>query len=130
MRRRKAEFDQLDTRIVLVGLGTAAETESFKARFDVPFPMIPDPDKELFRIFGLPRASTQSLLSIGMLKRGFSAMSKGHHIGKPVGDVRQLPGVFVFDTNGVVRFQHYARTPDDHPSVDDLLKALHDVGAP
>jgi choline dehydrogenase-like flavoprotein len=50
------------------------------------------------------------LLSVGMAVKGLSAVARGHGIGIPRGDVRQLPGVFIMDTGSRIRFSH-ARFP-------------------
>ena len=104
MRRKEEQFQQLGARIVLVGLGTVEETSAFKAQFHVPFPMIADPEKQLFKAFQLKQATPKALLSVGMAMKGLAAMAKGHGIGIPKGDVRQLPGVFIIDKGGRIRF--------------------------
>jgi peroxiredoxin len=124
LRRKKKDFERLGAQVVLVGLGSVEETASFKKRFDVPFPMIADPERELFMAFRLKRASTGSLLSAGMMVRGLKAMAMGHGIGVPKGDVRQLPGVFIIDTDGRIRFSHHASGPADHPQPETLLAVL------
>ena len=124
MRREKEAFDQVGARVVLVGLGSVGETATFKERFEVPFAMIADPQKHLFRAFRLKQASVGSLFSAQMIAKGVSAMAKGHSIGKPKGDVRQLPGVFIIDTAGLIRFSHYAASPADHPRPEILLDVL------
>ena len=125
MRREKDRFYELGARVVLVGLGSPEESAAFKARFEVPFPLIADPQKKLFDAFGLKRGSFASLLTPAMAARGIMAMViKGHGIGAPVGDVRQLPGVFVIDTAGRIRFSHFAVHAADHPDAEVLLKAL------
>lgn len=125
MRRQKGSFDRLGAGVVLVGLGSVEETAAFKKSFDVPFPMIADPEKRLFEAFRLKRASAESLFSAKMVVRGVKAMVKGHGIGVPRGDVRQLPGVFIIDTDERIRFSHHASGPADHPQVETLLAALH-----
>jgi peroxiredoxin len=124
LRRKEEQFQQLGARIVLVGLGTVEETAAFKAQFHVPFPMIADPEKHLFKAFQLKQATPKALLSVGMAMKGLAAMAKGHGIGIPKGDVRQLPGVFIIDTDGRIRFSHFAKDPADHPAADDLLRFL------
>ena len=57
MRHKKEAFDQLGASVVLVGLGNVEETAAFKKRFKVPFTMIADPEKRLFRAFRLKQAS-------------------------------------------------------------------------
>ena len=86
--------------------------------------MIADPQKQLFAAFDLKRASTTELLSFGMAVKGLAALAKGHTIGVPKGDVRQLPGVFIIDTDGRIRYSHHAAGPADHPAPDVLLDVL------
>jgi peroxiredoxin len=124
LRRKEEQFQQLCARIVLVGLGTVEETAAFKVKFHVPFAMIADPEKRLFKAFQLKQATSKALLSVGMAMKGLSALAKGHGIGIPKGDVRQLPGVFIIDTDGRIRFSHFAKDPADHPAADDLLQFL------
>jgi len=124
LRRNKEAFDKLGARVVLVGLGSVEETAAFKERFKVPFTMIADPEKRLFGAFRLKQASAGSLLSAKMVFKGLQAVAKGHTIGKPQGDVRQLPGVFIIDIANRIRFSHYASSPQDHPQPDALLDVL------
>jgi peroxiredoxin len=124
LRRQEEQFQQLGARIVLVGLGTVEETAAFKAQFHVPFPMIADPEKRLFKAFQLKQATPKALLSVGMAMKGLAALAKGHGIGIPKGDVRQLPGVFIIDRDGRIRFSHFAKDPADHPAADVLLTFL------
>lgn len=126
MRQKADKFQRLGARVVLVGLGTPEETAAFKEQFNVPFIMIADPQKRLFKAFHLKQASLGGLFSVGMAVKGLSAMAKGHAIGIPKGDVRQLPGVFIIDSGGRIRFSHFAKDPADHPDPDDLLAFLRD----
>jgi hypothetical protein len=86
--------------------------------------MLAYPEKQLFGAVRLKRASTGSMLSAGMVAKGLKVMAKGHSIGIPKGDVRQLPGVFIIDTDGRIRFSHYAAGPADHPKPEILLEKL------
>lgn len=124
MRQEEEQFQKLGARVVLVGLGTPEETSAFRKQFHVPFPMIADPEKQLFKAFHLKQATPTSLLSVGMAMKGLSALARGHRIGIPKGDVRQLPGVFIIDTDGHIRYRHFAKDPADHPTADALLKFL------
>lgn len=130
MRRRENRFQVLGARVVLVGLGTVVETAGFKARFKVPFAMIADPEKRIFKAFELQRTTTQALLSVGMAMKGLSAMARGHSLGIPKGDVLQLPGVFIIDVAGRIRYSHFARDPADHPQPDTLIDVLRSIAAP
>ena len=124
MRLEKKRFDESGARLVLVGMGTPAETSAFSERFDVPFPMVADPKRNLYRAFELGRMRHRELLSPSLALKGVSAMAQGHLLGLPQGDVRQLPGVFVIATDGTIVFGHYSREPADHPTPETILDAL------
>lgn len=133
MRRREQQFQRLGAQVVLVGLGTPEETADFKKQFQVPFPMVSDWEKRLFRDFDLKQMAPSSMLSVGLAVKGFMTLAKGHRMGIPKGDVLQLPGVFIIDTAGRIRYSHYARDPSDHPDPDSLLNVLRsdaDLGTP
>ncbi len=126
MRQKADGFKRLGARVVIVGLGTPEETAAFKDQFHVPFTMIADPQKRLFKAFHLKQASLGGLLSVGLAVKGLSAITRGHAIGIPKGGVLQLPGVFIIDSGGRTRFSHFAKDPADHPDPDALLAFLRD----
>lgn len=124
MRARKAELEEAGARVVLVGMGTPAECTAFLEKFDVPFPMIADPQQALYRQFHLQRMSPLGVFSPVVAIKGLAAMARGAGIGKPVGDVLQLPGTFVIDSGGRVIFSHQPGGPADHATPDLILKTL------
>jgi len=125
LRRAKERFDKAGVKVLIVGLGTPEQSEEFRKKFQVPFTLISDHEKNLYRAFGLKQMSPLGFFSPSMIIKGFSAMAKGHVMGVPEGDVRQLPGVFVINTDGQVEFSHYAENPADHPDPDAILEILH-----
>ena len=110
--------------MILVGMGKPRETENFREQFHVPFPMICDPDRKLYDAFHLERMGMLGLLSPSLALKGLSAMSQGHLMGLPEGDVKQLAGAFVIDTDGKIRFSHRSADPADITDVADILEAL------
>ena len=124
LRREKSRFDQAGAQVVLVGMGSPQQTAAFAKQFEVPFPILSDPKQKLYRTFELKRMSTLGFLSPAVALKGVAAMAQGHGVGVPQGDVRQLPGVFVIDTEGRIVYSHYAADPADHPNAETILKAL------
>ncbi len=61
--------------------------------------------------------------------RGLEAASKGHHIETVVGDAFQMPGTFIIDRDGIVRYARYARDAADHPATSELVEALNSLQA-
>jgi alkyl hydroperoxide reductase subunit AhpC len=124
LRRNKNSFAKAGARVVLVGLGTPAESAEFAAKYKVPFAIVADKDKKLYRKFGLKQMSPLGFLSPGLALKGVAAIAGGHGIGMPQGDVRQLPGVFLINTTGQIVFSHFAGNPADHPDVATLMAAI------
>jgi len=124
LRDRKADFEKGGGQVVLVGMGTPAECTAFLKKFDVPFPMIADSQQALYRQFHLKRMSPLGVLSPVVAIKGLAAMARGSGIGKPVGDILQLPGTFVIDSSGRIVFSHQPAGPADHATPDTILKAL------
>ncbi len=129
LRARKNEFEKAGAQVVLVGMGTPAECAAFLRQFDVPFPMIADTRQELYRQFHLKRMSPLEAFSPTVAVKGLAAMTRGFGIGKPVGDILQLPGAFVIDASGHTVFSHQPSGPADYAAPDALLKALSEASA-
>jgi len=126
LHRSKARFENKGFQIVLVGLGTPAQAEAFKNKFSLSFPLICDPEKKLYQAYGLGRGSVAGLASPTLFLKGLKTLSRGHTPGVPQGDVMQMPGVFLIDTSGNIRYAHYSKDPSDNPPGGTLL-ALEDI---
>jgi peroxiredoxin len=124
LRRAKHRFDQAGARVVLVAMGTPAESNAFAREHAVPFEMVCDPERKVYQAFDLEQITPLGFFSPSVALKGVMAMAKGHGIGLPVGDVRQLPGVFIIDPSGTIVFSHFAADPADHPAPEEILTAL------
>lgn len=124
MRRQNDVIEAAGGRVVLVGMGAPAEAEAFRMRFDVSFPIICDPERRLYDAFHLRRMGALDFLSPFLALKGLAAMGEGHLMGLPAGDVKQLAGAFVVDSEGRIRFAHLSRDASDLVSVDDIVDAL------
>ena len=105
-------------------MGAPAECAAFLKKSDIPFPMIADPQQALYRQFHLKRMSPLGVLSPTLAIKSVAAVARGSGIGKPIGDVLQLPGVFMIDSSGRIVFSHQPAGPADHADPDTILKGL------
>lgn len=126
LHRSKKQFEENGFQIVLVGLGTPDRAEAFKKQFSPSLPIICDPEKKLYQTYGLRRGSIAKMASPALLLKGFKTLSRGHIPGALRGDIMQMPGVFLIDTYGNIRYAHYSKDPSDNPSIETLL-ALKDI---
>ncbi|MBV6341654.1 redoxin domain-containing protein [Candidatus Magnetobacterium casensis] len=115
-------FDALDTRIVLVGMGTPRQAESFRKAHGLTFTIICDPHKHLYKTYGLLKAGITDIVSPKTFISGLRALGKGHLPGVPVGDVMQLSGVFLIGKDSVIRYAHYSMDIADYPAVADIIQ--------
>ncbi len=127
MRRKEKQFKDKGVQVVLVGLGSPEQAEAFRKEFDLSFPIVCDPDRRLYAAYGLKKMGLLGFASPSLLVKGVKALGQGHSMGIPTGDIYQLPGVFIIDTNGRIRLSHFASGPADHPSADTILSALSDL---
>jgi peroxiredoxin len=124
-------------REVVVFHSTAAELAKHQA--DVPFPLIADPERELYRRLGVePRL--RSVLSVRALRAAIggqttalgsrSTMRGALGPMRPNGGVLGLPGDFLIAPDGRVAALKYGQHAYDQWSVDELLHhAAHPVPA-
>ena len=90
----------------------------------LPFPLLSDPERDVYRAFGLGRGSLLKIFSPGTILAYIRLLAQGnwYHFGRS--DLRQLGGDFVLDVLGNLRFAHRSGAPHDRPSVDLLVKEL------
>jgi peroxiredoxin len=124
LRRAKNRFDHERLQVVLIGMGSPEEPRAFQQQFDVPFPIVCDPDRELHRAYGLREGTLGELVSPGLALRSLKALGRGHLPGVPRQDVRQMPGTFIVDRGGRLLLEHYAKSAADHLPPDAMLSAL------
>lgn len=59
------------------------------------------------------------------VKSTAKAILSGHMQGKATGDTQMLPGTFIVDVSGIIRYTHYSQHPGDEPQFADLIKVAH-----
>ncbi len=112
---------------MLIGQGDVPSTRAFCRQHDVPFPCLADPERKAYAAYGLHGATLAQLFGPRVWWRGFSAVVRGYSAGNPVGDIRQMPGVFLVDRQGIIRFIHRYRDIADNPPVALLLRSLSEI---
>jgi peroxiredoxin len=120
---RKAGID-----VVLVSSGTAEQAEVFRRDYKVPFTVICDPERLLFKKYSLKEMTVRDYLVPRMWAKSFGVMAEGYGHKSGEGSEAQLGGVFIIDTSGTVVHAHIAADAADHPSPADILEAAATLG--
>ncbi len=91
-----------------------------------PFPVICDPDRTVYRAFGLLPGQARMFLSFKVIGSYLSRIFQGWKVRIPMKneDILQLGGDFVLDHSRRLILAHRSVDPTDRPSVDQLLQAL------
>lgn len=127
LRESAADIEAAGGRVVAVMQGTAAQAQALCDQYRVQFPCLGDPDLSTYKAFDIKRGSMAEVAGPATWAAGARALSRGHFGGLPIGDVMQLPGTFIVDRGGIVRYAKYARHSGDHPKTADLIAALREL---
>lgn len=120
--KQRSELEQ-HGRLVLVHMGPEDEaTRAYFERYGASDLLrVSDPDRALYRAFGLGRGSIGQLFGLRVWIRGMLALvTGGHGVGKLVGDGFQMPGAFVIEGGRVVR-AYIHRDAAERPDYGTLL---------
>ncbi len=122
MRDRLDHFDA-GTVVVLVTFTDRNELASYRSRHELPFPLLLDPDRTVYRAYGFGRASARRVWSIGTLRQYASILRRDgvDALERPTEDTRQLGGDVVIAPDGTLAWGFWSAGPDDRPSVDELV---------
>ena len=97
MRDRHEEFEQRGAQVLAIAPDTLENARNYFQTNDIPFPCLPDPDRQVFRQYDVKSA----MISLG-----------------------QRPGLFIIDKEGVVRYAYLGWQQWEIPSVDEILAQL------
>jgi peroxiredoxin len=123
LRREQNELKKTGIDVVLVSSGSPEQAESFRHDFEVPFPIVCDPECVLFKKYGLRDMDPRDYGSPRMLVQVVKVLAQGYGHKSGQGSNSQLGGAFIIDTGGKVRFAHTAVNAADHPSPQEIIQA-------
>ena len=109
--------------MVVVTPSLPADLQEVLGKNPQPFVMVGDPEREVYRAFGLTQGKARMFFSPKVLRGYLSKMWAGWKVRKPRKgeDLLQLGGDFVLDASRRLIFAHRSIDPTDRPSVQQLL---------
>jgi peroxiredoxin len=123
IKKNRAAIESEGTQIILVHLVDELEAAIATQKYHIAdLPRISDPEKKLYKAFGLQRGTFVQLLGLNVILRGAVAgLIKGNFPEKPKADPFQMPGVFLLFKGAVLQtFKH--TTSADRPDYIELAK--------
>ncbi len=112
---------------VTVAAVTFAEPErlaAHRAHLDLPFPVLADTERTLYRRFGFGRGSLRRIWGFGTLVTYARLLGQGRQLRRPTEDTRQLGGDVVIGPDGTLAAVFRPRSPDTRPTVEELIDAV------
>ena len=127
MRRRFAEFQAEGGAVIAISFESRQRIFQLARQTKLPFPVLSDPERDVYRAYGLQSAGLWQVLAPGTFWAYVKLLARGRRYHFRRGDFRQLGGDFVIDAEGIIRFEHRGAAPHDRPAVDRLLERLAEV---
>jgi hypothetical protein len=123
---RYAEFQRLESEVLVISFASPASVSDYVKETSMPFPVVSDPTRASYGAFGLGRTSWSEILRAGVVGRYLRLVLRGWLPGKTAknDDLMQLGGDFVLNRERRLVFAHPSAEPTDRPSVDALLQAV------
>ena len=128
MRDEYPRFQQAGGDVAVVAMAEPDRAAAFRSRYDLPFRLLADPQRQAYRAFGLPRGNAWKVSGPANWAAGLKSFVR-HGAGIPVGDPFQLAGTFVIDREGIIRYVHHAANSADRPPNAELIAALQALEA-
>lgn len=114
--------------MAVIGLGSPKQAAAFCERRRVPFACLTSPDGSAHHAYGLRRGSLNQVAGPRVWAPWLRNTLAGNRQGRfGQGDPAQLPGTFLVDTGGVIRYAHVGRRSDDVPPNEEVLAAVASV---
>lgn len=118
-----AETDPDYPRVVFIHQGLLADHATWFPVDDPNVVAIEDPEAELYRAFAVRRGGMREMFGLRAWRRGLAAFSRGHVIGRKIGDGWTLPTIVVIEARHVI-WRHDGEHAGDHPDVATIPRAM------
>lgn len=129
MELHRDEIEAVGLRVVAVGLGQPKHAQRFGDKLAPSVECVTNESPELHATFGIERANMLRLIAPDAIKAGARAASRGHTQGETTGDAQRLPGTFIIDESGIVRYAHYGKYAGDNPDLPAVLRWWQEVNS-
>ncbi|MEM9561458.1 MAG: AhpC/TSA family protein [Actinomycetota bacterium] len=117
-----------DTAVAAIAFADPWRLADHHRRLELPFPLLADPDRTLYRRFGLGRGSVRQVWNPGTLALYGRLLRQGRRPARPTEDTRQLGGDVVIGPDGRLAAAFRPRSPDARPTIDELVAAVSAAG--
>jgi peroxiredoxin len=113
-----------DATLAVVTFADPERLAAYRQHLDLPFAIVSDVDRRLYRLLGAERGSNRQVWSLGTLRMYVRLLRQGRRLQRATEDVHQLGADAVVGRDGRLRYLSLPSSPDARPPVSDLIAAL------
>lgn len=125
MRKHEDRLSELEIEVAVVTFDGDFMARSYIEQTKLPWPLLIDSQRELYRAYGMERADWWSIYGPASIWHYMKLVfGRGRRIEKPGSDFRQLGGNVLIDPAGHVQFHHVSESPHDRPTVEEILRCV------
>ena len=123
MIRKYSELEKNGLKIITVFQSPLSSVLKHVGKQDLPFPLICDPEQELYQLYNV-KGSYGGFLSLDVMKKLAIASAKGFLPGKPDGPLNTIPADFLINEKGEIYEAYHGKDIGDHIPFESVFNFL------
>jgi peroxiredoxin len=124
--QQQEELSRLNVEVLVIGFGTVRSARAWLEQTCDLFPLLLDPEREVYRTYGLQESWLRSW-NLRTIRLYVRLLLKGRKWRGIQGKSTQLGGDFIVDADGILRLVYPSREATDRPPVAELLAILREL---
>lgn len=119
------ELKAAGLQLLAVGLGRPEHAAHYCGRLAPSLTCFADTTNDAYYAFGLRQGTITEAIqnALNIAKVSAKALANGFVQGRATGDAQMMPGTFIVDQQGVIRYAYYSQYAGDDPEIPVLLEA-------
>lgn len=126
MRQQKDRIRRENIEVVVVTFEQEENALNYKQEIDLDWPLAVDISREMYRYYGMSKASFWDLWGPSTWLAYFKEIAKGNMPRSANDDIHQRGGDVLVDPAGMVRLHHIGKGPADRPDVEKILRIVEE----
>lgn len=124
LEQHRDELTRAGFQLLALGLGEPKHAERYCGKLAPHLTCFADTVNDGYYAWGLRQGTMGEFAaqSFNVLKSSAKAMLAGHMQGASTGDAQMLPGTFIIDRAGIIRYAYYSKYAGDDPTIDELVQ--------
>jgi peroxiredoxin len=123
LEQHKDELENAGLQLIALALGEPKHAERYCGKLAPDLDCFADDKNDGYYAWGLRQGTAGEAFAHGLdiLKASAKAFTSGHVQGATTGDPYMLPGTFIIDRDGLVRYAYYSEYAGDDPAIEVLV---------